>query len=419
MSLLSLVSAPQRPANDWTERLSVSKSGHPHATIANATTVLVNAPEWSRVLTYNTFTNEVETLRAPPWDSDDRPDGSRSTAEPCPWTDQDDVRAANWLARHYQLRVGPEVAHAAARIAAEKTCRHPVREYLDGLDWDGCGRVNRWLTTYLGALDTPYTQLAGRMTLLSAVARVMSPGAKVDTMLVLEGAQGLGKSKTVRALFGPWCSDSPPDLASKDRFVGLRGRWGIEWSELDGLERGDIGRVKSFLSSPEDDYRPPYGRANVRVPRQCIFIGTVNTGDYLRDATGGRRFWPVKVSKGDIDALVRDRDQLWSEAVALYSDGAEWWPSDEHAGLFVTEQSHRAPSDVWETAVLGFIEAKSSVGVGDVLTQAIGIEPAKQGQVEQNRVVRILVAAGWERTRRRINGRPAWVYVPTSPGVGS
>jgi predicted P-loop ATPase len=179
---------------------------------------------------------------------------------------------------------------------------------------DGKQRLDHWLTKYIGAEETPYTHSIGRSALIGAVARIRNPGCKVDTVPIIEGKQGLGKSSAARILFDPWFSDELADLGGKDAAMQTQGAWLIEISELDAMSRSEVSRIKAFVSRATDRFRPPYGARVIESPRSCVFWGTTNSDTYLKDETGGRRFWPIKAGRIDVNGLAAARDQLWARS---------------------------------------------------------------------------------------------------------
>jgi hypothetical protein len=229
----------------------------------------------------------------------------------------DEAMRALWLTvDELGLPVAKERFVEIVLDVARQSSRHPVREYLDNLpDWDGLPRLDSWLSDYAGAEDTPLTNQIGRKVLLAAVRRVRQPGVKFDTMLVLEGKQGAGKSSLVRVIAGEWFEDGLL-LGSDPKIVieQTSGKWIAEVSELGGMSKRDIENVKAMLSRTHDTARLAYGRASSTVPRQFIMMGTTNSPEFLKDETGNRRFLPVEVRAVNLDTLLRDRDQLWAEA---------------------------------------------------------------------------------------------------------
>jgi putative DNA primase/helicase len=206
------------------------------------------------------------------------------------------------------------------------------------------GRPN----TYFGASDTIYSREVGLRFMISAVARVMSPGCKADHVLILEGPQGSQKSTAACILAGErWFTDELSELGSKDAALQLRGRWIIEMAELDALRKSEATRIKAFLSRRTDRFRPPSGRAVATIPRQCVFIGTTNSDGYLKDESGGRRFWPIRCGRISVDAIGNDRDQLWAEAIHHYRSDTPWWMNDEVSRLAAEEQQERYVGDPW------------------------------------------------------------------------
>jgi putative DNA primase/helicase len=268
------------------------------ACVANAVTILTCDVRWREVLAFDEFEGAVVTLKVPPWHRQDRP------ADPKPglWTDANTTRLRGWLARELKLVLGKDDADSAIYVAAERRVVHPVRDWLASLQWDGTKRLDTWLPRYLGADDTPFVRAAGAKFLISACARVFAPGCKADHMLVLQGAQGIGKSTALAALvpIDAWYNDEL-DLESKDGKIALRGVWIIEASELASLRNAKTAAIKSFLSRRIDKYRDPYGRRDGRHPRMCVVASTTNEDAYLKDDTGNRRFWPVRVRRVDLD----------------------------------------------------------------------------------------------------------------------
>ena len=413
------------PADEaWQASLicSVDRYGKrkPRTVVANAILVLRNDARWNGVIGWDEFAQRLAVRRIPPYESPDR------RFEPRDWRDEDDIQTAAWLQTTYGLLVNPEVARQAILTAARDNSVHPVCDYLNQLHWDGVPRLNSMLTTYFGAAESKYTTAVGSRWLISAVARVYSPGCKADHVLILEGRQGLMKSTGLRVLGGGWFTDEIDAIGSKDAATQLQGVWIVELPELDAMSRPEVSRIKAFMSKSFDRFRPPYGKHAIRFERQCVFGGTVNHSDYLRDETGNRRFWPVKCSavtksgEIDIEGLRRDCDQLWAEAVARYRAGEKWWlESAELVASAESEQEARFSTDAWESEIAGWVSTKDWTTVGLVLTW-LGVGTPYQSQPEQNRVSRCLKRLGWQRKQRTVDGIRVWGYAPTSPvAIGS
>jgi predicted P-loop ATPase len=394
----------------WHEQLILNKDGNPKALLANAITALRLAAQWDQVLAFNEFSIATTTLKPPPWP------GSLAGID---WTDDYDLNAANWL-QHEGIYVSAEVAAQAVQTVAKDRSFHPVRAYLDSIKWDGTKRIESWLSLYLGVMPSDYSMNVGACWLISAVARIFQPGAKVDCCLILEGEQGLKKSTALRVLAGEWFTDEIEDLGSKDAAMQTRGVWIIELAELDSMSRPEVSRVKAFMSRSTDRFRPPYGRRLMESPRQCVFAGSVNHSTYLRDETGGRRFWPVACTRIAIDQLRLDRDQLWAEAVVQYRANTPWWLDTPHLNrLAESEQSDRYDDDPWQELISEWLNQPSpghgaagysghpftsnteSVTATDILLHCIGKRPDQWQQSDKNRVARALRSLAWERYRGR------------------
>ena len=372
----------------------------PYAVVTNAMIAFRHSPEWDGALAYDIF--RQQTVMVKHW-------GTRT--DPYVWQDADDVVAAEWLQKN-GIMVSPSVAAQAVEAVAKENPFHPVRDYLASLVWDGTERCSSWLTTYLGVEETNYTIAIGSKWLVSAVARVMKPGSKADHMLVLEGGQGARKSTALRTLAGDeFFTDDVSALGTKDSVIQLRGHWIVELAELDALRSAkDVAKVKAFLARQVDNIRPPYGRRNVKLPRESVFCGTVNTSTYLIDETGGRRFWPVKVGKIDLRALERDRDQLWAEAKLRYLGGEDWWLDDAaDIRLAEAEQAERYEPGQWDEIIAEYVASREEVKVAEVLEFAIKKPKPEWTQADMNSVARALKHLGWERFRITSGSRP-WAY---------
>jgi predicted P-loop ATPase len=411
----------------WRAGLLCNDEGEPRPVLANAIHALRHAPEWHLVLWHNEFATATCARRPPPWAV------SYEDWQDMPWSDRDDYLVAEWLQRQ-GIMVPASVAGQAVETVARDRTFHPVREYLDALRWDGQPRLDLWLTTYLGVADAPYARAVGARWPISAVARIYVPGAKADCVLILEGPQGLKKSTALRTLAEPWFADRLSDLGSKDAAMETRGVWIIEIAELDSMTRSEVGAIKGFISRTHDRFRPPYGKRLVDLPRQCVFAGTLNPeGGYLKDATGGRRFWPVLCTRIDIDRLAADRDQLWAEARARFDAGEPWWLDTVALNAAASEeQEDRYQADAWEEPIRHYLEHDvqwnengygerkaysvrrqqplTDVSVAEILEHALGIEPGRWSQIDQNRVSRCVVSMGFTRHKVRHDGRRQWRY---------
>ena len=296
-----------------------------------------------------------------------------------------------------------DVEDAMNAVAASRRF-HPIRDWLDGLTWDREPRLNQWLRKAFGADDTEYVEDVSSCTLIAAVRRVRKPGCKFDHMPVLEGAQGIGKSTAVKALFGAqfFTDNLPLALESKDAALGLQGAWCVEFAEIEQLIRAEAEIAKAFLSRSVDRFRAPYGKTFLSYPRQCVFIGTTNDSDYLRDATGNRRFWPILCRFVEIDWITTNREQIWAEAAYRESLGEDHWLSEETTIKQAAEaQQDRQQEDVWEDCVKLFLVGKTDTSTADVLTDALKIPIERQTRREQIRVSAIMKKLQWQRVNVR------------------
>lgn len=312
---------------DWRTKLKVSDKGVIAQTIDNVVTILRHDPKMAGRLALNEMEQHIVTLSSLPW---------REVKGPCQWTDTDDAALRYYLERVYGIS-GKDRIFDAVNVVAQENSFHPVRDYLDSCTWDDVPRVDTLLIDYLGAEDNAYTRAVTRKTLVAAVARIYRPGCKFDNMLTLRGRQGLGKSALISKLGCEWFSDSFNSIQGKDAYEQLLGVWIMEVGELAGLRKAEVEAIKLYISKQTDRYRPAYGRRTQEFPRQCIFIGSTNETQFLRDTTGNRRFWVVDTPnepKASIwDDLTPDTvSKIWAEAMQLYKAGEKiYLPKDLEA----------------------------------------------------------------------------------------
>lgn len=405
-SIMNLVKQAQKAANDgWMEKLATNKDDTTKPTPANAFLILTNAQEWHRVIGFDEFARKIVKLAQPPFEN-----GKTGS-----WNDQDDSNAMLWLSQNYRVDFKTTAVSEAVRLAADRNKYHPVHDYLNGLSWDGAPRLQHWLSAFLGAEESEYHSRIGKKVLVSAVARIFEPGCKVDTMMILEGGQGEGKSTALSILTGKdWFLDTPLAFGEKDCYQALRGKWISEISELADLNRADHNRAKQFISQRVDTYRPSYARSVEDFPREIIFIGTVNDGQYLKDSTGNRRYWPVKcgtIGQDNLGELRSERDQLWAEAVHLYHQKFPHWETKDDRELFRGEQEQRYIGDAWEQKIEEFLANRDSVTMPELLGEALGIETSRWNNAAESRVGKIILnRLGWKKRQPMKDGKRGYEY---------
>lgn len=308
--------ATAEDTGDWHSKLKVTEKGGLAQTIENVVLILTHDPKLAGRLALNEMEHNIVTLSSLPW---------RESKGPSQWTDGDDAALRYYLERVYGLS-GKDRIFDAVNVVAQQGAFHPVREYLDSTAWDGVPRVDTLLVDYLGAEDTEYTRAVTRKALTAAVARIYRPGCKFDYMLTLRGRQGLGKSALIAKLGGEWFSDSFTTMQGKEAYEQVQGVWLMEVGELAGMRKAEAETIKLFISKQRDRFRPAYGRRLQEFPRQCIFIGTTNESQFLRDTTGNRRFWvvdtPDEPRRDMWEELTPETVALiWAEAVEIYRAG--------------------------------------------------------------------------------------------------
>lgn len=302
-------------SDDWVAGLETEgKAGTVKNTIANAVLILNNDENLKGRFGFNEFEQRETAVKALPWDKNVH-------RYPRPLVDADDAELRLYMERCYNLTSKSALTDALT-IAGRSNSYHPVRDYLDACEWDGTPRLDTLLIDLFGAADTPYTRAVTRKSFCAAVARIYTPGIKYDYVLVIVGDQGIGKSTFLSRMGGPWFSDSLPTLTDNKALEQIQGSWIIELGELASLRRAEVDAVKHFVSKKEDRFRVAYGKRVEHFPRRCVFFGTTNEEDFLRDVTGNRRFWVVNVKR--CAGAVRWQEYLTPETIAqLWGEAKE------------------------------------------------------------------------------------------------
>ena len=320
---------------NWQAELQLTDKGGIAQTIGNVVIILRHDPKLEGAIALNEMTHNIVAKKSLPW---------RKITEPSQWVDADDAALRFYLERVYSISSKDRIFDAVNVVAIENKF-HPVRDYLDACTWDGVLRVETLLIDYLGAEDSPYTRAVTRKALVAAIARIYRPGCKFDYMLTLRGRQGLGKSALIAKLGGEWFSDSFNTVQGKEAYEQVLGVWLVEVGELAGMKKAEAESIKLFISKQADRFRPAYGRRLQEFPRQCIFIGTTNEEQFLRDTTGNRRFWVVDTPNEPTKDMWQDLTpetvrQVWAEAVELFKKGEK---------LYLPKDLERVAREVQET----------------------------------------------------------------------
>ncbi len=338
-------------ADAWVRQLTINKqTGQIKSTIDNVWLILENDPNLKGKFALNEFAGRGEVMGALPWEKAEK----RRL-----WDDNDNQGLYWYLEKYYQL-TGNGKIDGALSLHSVKHSFNEVRDYLNGLQWDGVPRLDTLFIDYLGAADDPYTRTVTRKAFTAAVARAMTPGCKYDTMVILSGPQGIGKSTLLDKMSRGWFNDSIRTFEGKEASELLQGVWIVEVGELDAFRRTDVARIKQFLSLRADRFRAAYGRHVKELPRCCVFFGTTNSSEFLQDRTGNRRFWPVDVgvhphSKNIWTNLENEVDQLWAEAVMRWRAGEALFLGGALEDAAKAAQERHREASAREGIVLDFI----------------------------------------------------------------
>ena len=395
---------------DWRARLIPGKEvaeGHPFPfekkSKINAYLFLSHHPRFVGMLRYNEFSDDVMLLSRPPWEGEGFvPRAIRD----------DDFFMMSAHLEYCDIAVTKDTAADAAIRVAKENAINPPRECLSRLKWDGKRRLDTWLTYYLGADEQPaeYLAMVGAKWLIGAVSRVFEPGCKFDSVLILEGSQGLGKSMALRSLatFGgqDFFLDSVGDIRSKDTLMTMQGKLIVEIAELASFRKSENEEIKAFITRQVDEYRPPYGRTVLKRPRYFVLAASTNETEegYLTDETGNRRYWPVKCGGIDAEAVQRDAMQLWAEAVERYRLGERTWLTAEEAAFSTQEQKMRFVEDAWQERIGELVRHEFTARVDELLGK-LELKPKDINNMVKKRVKNSLRQLGWVETRRPGEGR--------------
>ena len=428
---------------DWQNGLELDKSGHVKNTLRNLTLILENDPNLKGVV-FNQLLDGMEIKGEVPWNHPSKF-----------WRDADDAQLISYVDAHYGTFSARNYDIAVTKVADDRAY-HPIREFIESLpEWDKVPRVDTLLVDYLGASDTAYVRAVTRKTLCAAISRVLRPGCKFDSMLVLNGPQGVGKSTLIAKLAGEWFSDSLNLGDTKDKTAAekLQGYWILEIGELAGLKKAEVETLRSFLSRQNDIYRAAFGKRATPHLRQCVFFGTTNAeSGYLRDTTGNRRFWPVKTpgsgKKQSWNLTHEEILQIWAEALVYVRQGEKLYLSPEMDALAKDEQREAMESDEREGLVREYLDTllperwaemdlferrnflsgsdfgglqekgtirRTSVSNMEIWCECFGKERANLRRTDSNELTGILARLGWKRADNKVRiplYGPQYVFVP-------
>lgn len=398
----------KRAHEGWEQRLKyrITKSGDEvlENILTNHVSILQHHHEWKDCLAFDQFANQIYCRKEPPFQMEN---GLR-------WTDRDILKVKMWFEEHYAIRPSTTAVMEAVEVAAKEDSFNALVEYLDKLPkLDGNSVLDTWLSDLFGAPDTAYTRAVGAKWMIAAVARAYEPGCKADYALILEGDQGLKKSRVLNQLcpVKEWFTDGLSDFGSKAQAEEVEGKWIIELGELKGFGK-ELDLIKAFIVRQAENYRPAYARFTIRSPRKCVFAGTVNPQNvgYLRDETGNRRFWPVRCSRRSKEISPELRDALWAEARDRYKAGEQWWLDEETEKLAKEEQAQRLFLDPWHELIEDIVRAQHTISADEIMGQ-LNIEKAKRDNAAAQRIGRVMSVLKWERKQLRMpDGRRVWRY---------
>lgn len=348
---------------NWMSKLIINDNGTLKSTSDNFLLIISNDPNLKGKMGYNEFSNRICVLGQLPW---------RKKGDFSDWCDSDDSSLRIYISRVWRIS-SKQNCDDALNETIKRNSYHPVRDYLNGLKWDGIKRVDTVLVDYMGAEDTEYTRIVTRKWMCGAVARILHPGIKFDYMLVLTGKQGLYKSTFLATLAkNKWFTDSIQDVEGNQAIEKLMNSWIVEFGELQAFSKSESNAIKRFITSQEDRTRLAYARRSTYLKRQCVFAGTTNKNEFLKDETGNRRFWPIEVKEeGRVKDVIKDLpneiDQIWAEAIHLWKDEKEtlYLTKEQEELAFYEQEEHREISEK-EGIILEYLDKLLPEGWDDM-----------------------------------------------------
>ncbi len=369
-----------RPEQVYFYNLETNSKGEPFPSISNITRVLATDPTLQRTIWYDEFLQRVMTC----WRS----------SEPREWADVDDLNMQIYLQETLGMHKLPKtVVQDAVVVVARADTRNEVRAYMEAQVWDGVERLPSFFPDCFGADDSEYIQRVGVNFWLSMVARAVRPGCKVDNMVVLEGAQGAGKSSALGIIGGKWFTEAHRSPTDREFFSEMQGKLLIEIGEMDAFSRSEVNKVKQVITCQTDRYRTPWDKHPADHPRQNIFAGTTNRDDWNKDETGARRFWPVYCKEVNRDLLAANRDQYFAEALYRLNKGEKWWEMPAEATR--QQQEARRDTDELEPVIAEWLVGRSETTVGELMTDMMKMPLDRQDKMMQMRLGKCLRALGW------------------------
>lgn len=377
--------------------VSTSGKGGPIGNLANAVKVIDGHPLLNNIW-YDEFYQKILTAMTK--------DGRARE-----WSDADDLELTELLQANFGFqRISPDTVGQAVRLVSRKHVKNDPRDWMKNLTWDGIPRVEHFFIDCFSAEDNAYVRQAALNFWVSIAARVFNPGCQMDNMIVLEGDQGIGKSQALRAIGRQWYTEASESVTTKDFFLLLPGKLIIEIAELDSFNKAEATRIKQVISCGVDRYRAPYGHHSEDHPRMSVFVGSTNDHEYLKDHTGGRRFWPVRCHGIRIDLIEASREQFFAEAVHLLKSNVEWWKMP--AAMTREMQEERRLSDPWEDTIQTYIKDLDQVTISEISNGCLGLEHKAQNSGTSRRIGNILRQLKWEKSQKMVDGLRPKVWKP-------